>query len=89
MTRERRPAAAAAPTDRATTPRGPRTTRWGIRTLGWLALALVSVLASNAFYARDVTDFVLATFGGTVVGLVGAAYCSIRGLQAWQGLGKL
>jgi hypothetical protein len=86
MTRARQPAA---PTDRATTPRGPATKRWGIRTLGWLALALVSVLASNWFYAQEVTDFVLATFAGTVVGLVGAAYTSIRGLQAWQGLGKL
>ena len=86
MTRERRPAE---PTDRATTPRRPRTKRWGIRTLAWLALAAVSVLASNAFYARDVTDFVLATFAGTVVGFVGAAYCSLRGLQAWQGLSKV
>ncbi len=86
MTRERRPAA---PTDRATTARGPRTKRWGLRTLAWLALALVSVLASNAFYAQGVTDFVLATLAGTVVGFIGAGYCSIRGLQAWQGLGKL
>ena len=54
-----------------------------------MAIALVSVLASNAFYAQGVTDFVLATFAGTVVGFIGAAYCSIRGLQAWQGLGKL
>lgn len=67
----------------------PRTRRWGLRTLAWLVLALGSVLAANAFYARDVTDFVLATFAGTVLGLVGAAYCSIRGLQAWNGLSKL
>lgn len=69
-------------------PPRPQQPRWGLRTLGFLALALVSVLAANAFYARDVTDFVLATFAGTVVGFVGAAYCSIRGLQAWNGLGK-
>ena len=70
-------------------PPRPQPPRWGLRTLAWLALALTSVLAANAFYARDVTDFVLATLAGTVVGFVGAAYCSIRGLQAWQGLGKL
>lgn len=66
----------------------PRAARWGIRTLAWLALALVSVLASNAFHDRGVTDFVLATFAGTVIGFVGAAYSSLRGLQAWQGLGR-
>ena len=82
MTQRRRQAAPATQASR------PRTKRWGIRTLGWLALALVSVLASNAFYARGVTDFVLATFAGTIVGFVGAAYCSFRGLQAWSGLNR-
>ena len=70
-------------------PPRPRQPRWGLRTLAFLALALVSVLASNAFYARGVTDFVLATLAGTVVGFVGAAYCSIRGLQAWNGLSRM
>lgn len=81
MSRDRAPAP-------ATRTGRPRTRRWGLRTLGWLALALASVLLSNLFYARGVTDFVLATLAGTFVGFVGAAYCSIRGLQEWNGIGR-
>jgi hypothetical protein len=31
------------------------------------------------------TDVILLTFIGTVVGLVGAAVCTVRGLRAWGG----
>jgi hypothetical protein len=31
------------------------------------------------------TDVILLTFIGTVVGLVGAAVCSVRGFRAWGG----
>ena len=31
-----------------------------------------------------VNDYVLLTFAGTVVGLIGATVCSIRGLRAWR-----
>lgn len=66
-------------------PRGPR---WGVRTLLFLGLAGISVLTSNALYVRDVDDYVLLTFAGTVVGLVGAGYCSVRGLAAGGWLGR-
>ena len=68
--------------------RARRPPRWGLRTLGWLTLAAVSVLASNVFYAREVADFVLATLAGTLVGLVGATYCSYRGLRDWAEAGR-
>jgi hypothetical protein len=31
------------------------------------------------------TDVILLTFIGTVVGLVGAAVCTVKGFQAWGG----
>jgi hypothetical protein len=56
--------------------------RWGLRTLGFLTLAAASILTSNVMYARDDASLVLLTFAGTVIGLVGAAVCSLRGLLA-------
>lgn len=59
--------------------------RWGLRTLAFLTLAAVSILTSNVMYARDDASLVLVTFAGTVIGLVGAAVCSLRGLLAMHG----
>lgn len=61
--------------------------RWGLRTLAFLTLAAASVLTSNLLYARGDTSWVLLTFGGTVIGLLGAAVCSLRGLWALLGSG--
>jgi hypothetical protein len=58
----------------------PKRKRWGLRTLGFLALALASIMASNALSATG-TGSLPITFVGTVVGLVGAGYCSYRGVR--------
>ena len=61
------------------TPR-PKRPRWGVRALLWLTLSFASVVASSALLMYGNDDWVLATFIGTVVGLAGAAYCSVRGI---------
>lgn len=66
-------------------PRQRRPKRYGVRTLGYLALAAASVLTSNALAARGIDDYVLLTFLGTMVGLSGAAVCSYRGLRSSRG----
>ena len=52
-----------------------RPKRWGVRTLIFLAVALVSVLASMVQGA-----YTVLTLAGLVIGLVGATICSVRGL---------
>jgi len=42
-------------------------------------------MASNLLHTKGNDNFVLLTFIGTVVGLVGAAVCSVRGLLASGG----
>lgn len=54
--------------------RRPRQKYWGLRTLGFLTIALVSYLASS----RVGTAFPLLGF---ILGMSGAAYCSYRGLK--------
>jgi hypothetical protein len=62
--------------------RAPKPKRWGIRTLAFLGLAAASIIVSNLLHAKGNDDFALLTFIGTVVGLVGAAVCSVRGLRS-------
>jgi hypothetical protein len=50
--------------------------------MAWLTLAFVSVITSNLLNAAENSDWVLVTFMGTVVGLVCAGYCSIKGLAS-------
>jgi hypothetical protein len=50
--------------------------RWGLRTLIFLAIALVSVLVSTLQGA-----YTLLTLGGLLIGLIGATICSVRGLS--------
>lgn len=64
-----------------TTP-SARSPRWGMRTLGFLILAALSIVVSNTLRGRDETDYILLPFLTMVAGLVGAGYCSIRGLRA-------
>lgn len=59
-----------------------RQPRWGVRSLLWLTLAFVCVITSNVLNTAGNTDWVVVTFVGTVAGLAGAAYCSIRGLAS-------
>jgi hypothetical protein len=53
-----------------------------MRTIGFLALAAICVLTSNALDREGNGGYVLLTFIGTVVGLIGAGYCTVRGLKA-------
>lgn len=66
-------------------PRRTSTPRWGLRTLGFLMLAAAAVLTSNGLYARGNDDWVLLTFLVTIVGLVGAGVCTVRGLRSVTG----
>ena len=59
--------------------------RWGVRMLLFLGLAAASIILSNWMRMTGNTDVILLTFIGTVVGLVGAAVCTVRGFRAWGG----
>jgi hypothetical protein len=59
--------------------------RWGVRSLWFLGLAAASIILSNWMRMTGNTDVILLTFIGTVVGLVGAAVCTVRGFRAWGG----
>jgi hypothetical protein len=59
--------------------RRPRQKYWGLRTLGFLTIALVSYLASS----RVGTALPLLGF---VVSMAGAAYCSYRGVKDFSWL---
>lgn len=65
--------------------RQARTPRWGLRTLAFLGLSLVCVMTSNVLLLQDDDDWVLLAFLGTVVGFVGATYCTARGLLSLRG----
>jgi hypothetical protein len=57
--------------------------RWGLRSLAYLALAVASIITSNALRLDDgVNEFALLTFIGTAGGLIGAAVCSVLGIRA-------
>jgi peptidoglycan/LPS O-acetylase OafA/YrhL len=52
-----------------------RRPRWGLRTLGFLGLAFLSLVT-----ALTMGHHTFGTFGSLIFGLVGAAYCSMKGL---------
>ena len=56
------------PTDR-------RPPRWGVRTLAFLALALLCIGVSSLQ-----GHYTLLTLAGLLVGFIGAMVCSVRGL---------
>ena len=53
-----------------------RRPRWGVRTLGFLGLALIAIITANSLGGNTI-----GTFGSLLFGLIGAAYCSLRGLN--------
>jgi hypothetical protein len=63
----------------------PKRKRWGLRTLAFLTLALASVLTSSALSAdgSGVRPIIVV---GVLVGFVGAAYSSFRGLRDFNWL---
>jgi hypothetical protein len=58
--------------------------RWGLRTLAYLTLAAASIITSNWMRLTGNDGLILLPFIGLVVGLIGAAVCSVRGILAWS-----
>jgi 4-hydroxybenzoate polyprenyltransferase len=58
-----------------------RNVRWGLLTLLFLAIALASILTSNAQ-----ETYTALTLTGVVVGFAGAGYCSWKGLKGFSWL---
>lgn len=69
--------------DRRTRP--PRA-RWGVRTLWFLGLAFLSLVASNALHDLRVDYWGLLPLAGALAGVGGAGYCSYRGLREFSWL---
>jgi peptidoglycan/LPS O-acetylase OafA/YrhL len=53
-----------------------RRPRWGLRTLGFLGLALLAIVTS-----AGLGHHTAGTLGSLLFGLIGAAYCSLKGLR--------
>jgi peptidoglycan/LPS O-acetylase OafA/YrhL len=53
-----------------------RQPRWGLRTLGFLGLALLAMVT-----ALTLGGYTFGTLGSLLFGLIGAGYCSIKGLR--------
>jgi hypothetical protein len=62
------------------TPSAPKPKRWGLRTIGFVILATVALFTA---LAQGYNSW--GTFGCTVVGFVGAGYCTYRGLKQLLG----
>ena len=61
-------------------PAGPpqkRPPRWGLRTLGFLGLALLAIITSASLGGHT-----FGTAGSLAFGLIGAGYCSVKGFRA-------
>ena len=53
-----------------------RRPRWGLRTLGFLGLAFLSLVV-----ALTQGHHTFGTFGSLLFGLIGAGYCSVKGFR--------
>ncbi len=71
--------------DGATGRRAPRRRHWGLLTLGFLSIALASVLTANALTADGGKGSVITGLG-VLVGFAGAGYCSYRGVKDFSWL---
>ena len=56
-------------------PNDRRPPRWGVRTLAYLALALLSIGGSTLQ-----GHYTLLTLAGLLIGLGGAMFCTVRGI---------
>lgn len=65
--------------------RADRAPHWGLRTLGFLALAAGSLLLAGYFHDHPRAGAGLLTTAGLLTGLAGAAFCSLRGLRSARG----
>ncbi len=53
-----------------------RRRRWGLRLLGFLALAMVSMITAQAM-----GGYTIGSLGSLLFGIIGAAYCTVQGLR--------
>ena len=58
----------------------PRRHRWGIFTLAFLILAFLMIVVST-----NQGHYTVLTLIGLLVGLIGAGWCSVKGLQGLSG----
>jgi hypothetical protein len=58
-----------------------RNWRWGLLTLMFLGIALACVLVSGSQ-----GEYTALTAGGIVIGFIGAAFCSVKGLKGFSWL---
>ena len=66
--------------DKAPAPaRRRRPPRWGLRTLGFLILVMIAMIT-----AQTIGGYTVGTLGSLIFGLVGAGYCSVRGIRQAQ-----
>ncbi len=59
----------------------PGRKRWGLRTLGFLVLGMVALGVSMAQGFHTI-----GTAACTIIAVLGAGYCSVRGIMAMQNL---
>ena len=59
-----------------------RRPRWGLRTMGFLILVMVALITATTQGHHTV-----GTAGSTFFGIIGAGYCSIRGVRDAQARG--
>ncbi len=55
--------------------------RWGLRTVGFLLLGMVAIFTANGLGGHSI-----GTAACTVIAIIGATYCSIRGWRAMERL---
>jgi peptidoglycan/LPS O-acetylase OafA/YrhL len=59
-----------------------RRRRWGVWTLAFLGLAMISMIT-----AQTLGSYTVGTFGSLIFGLVGAGYCTFHGLREAREVG--
>jgi peptidoglycan/LPS O-acetylase OafA/YrhL len=66
------------PDENAQSPPQPngRRPRWGLRTLGFLTLAMISMITAAAS-----GGYTVGSLGSLIFGVLGAGYCSVHGLR--------
>ena len=65
-------------------PPADRQPRWGVRALWFLALAALALVVAAAQGRHTV-----GTLGSTIIGLLGAARCSLLGVRALHGVERI
>jgi peptidoglycan/LPS O-acetylase OafA/YrhL len=53
-----------------------RRPRWGLRTLGFLTLGMIAMITASA-----TGGYTVGSLGSLIFGVLGAGYCSIKGVR--------